>query len=63
MFWHLKKFNIVHQDLGDEDMDEVHVQLQQLAMRAHEITHEAKLLDDPIYGKLNYSVKILTIFE
>jgi len=42
-------------DLGDEEMDEVHVQLQQLAMRAHEITHEAKLLDDPIYGKLNYS--------
>ena len=40
-------------------MEEVHAQLQQLAIRAHEITHEAKLLDDPIYGKLNYSVSLL----
>eukprot|EP00088_Acartia_fossae_P032338 TRINITY_DN3311_c0_g1_i3.p1 TRINITY_DN3311_c0_g1~~TRINITY_DN3311_c0_g1_i3.p1 ORF type:complete len:619 (+),score=142.77 TRINITY_DN3311_c0_g1_i3:34-1890(+) len=42
-------------DVDDDEMDGVHAQLQQLAMRAHEITHEAKLLDDPIYGKLNYS--------
>lgn len=48
----------VYEDLEDEEMDEVHAQLQQLAMRAHEITHEAKLLDDPIYGKHNYSVNI-----
>jgi len=42
-------------DVDDEQLDEIHAQLQQLAVRAHEITHEAKLLDDPVYGQLNYS--------
>jgi hypothetical protein len=42
-------------DVDDSQLDDIHMQLQQLAVRAHEITHEAKLLDDPVYGQLNYS--------